>query len=49
MDLDALAEWGTGLANVRERLRFFFDGEAELRVRSQGVELSLPRHAQASE
>ena len=41
-DLDTLVERGTGLANIRERLRFFFNGEANLRVQPQGVELQLP-------
>ena len=41
-NLDVLTERGTGLANIRERLRFFFDDEADLRVLLQGVELRLP-------
>lgn len=41
-DLNTLVERGTGLANIRERLRFFFDDEADLRVQPQGVELQLP-------
>ena len=48
-DLDVLSERGTGLANVRERLRFFFDGEADLRVLPQRVELRLPLRCQSSE
>ena len=43
-DLAVVAERGTGLANVRERLLFFFDGEAEMYLQPQGVELCVPLH-----
>jgi LytS/YehU family sensor histidine kinase len=45
-DLDAVLDGGTGLANVHERLRLFFDGAAEMHLRAQGVELRLPLSAE---
>lgn len=41
-DLDAVLDKGTGLANVRERLRFFFDDAAQMRLQAQGIELWMP-------
>ncbi|WP_103029911.1 sensor histidine kinase [Salinibacter altiplanensis] len=41
-DLEAVLDKGTGLANVRERLRIFFREEAVMSLRPQGVELRLP-------
>lgn len=41
-DLDTVLDKGTGLANVRERLRFFFDDAAQMRLQAQGVELWMP-------
>jgi len=41
-DPGVVLDRGTGLANVRERLRHFFDGAAALHLRPQGVELRLP-------
>lgn len=41
-DLDDALSRGTGLANVCERLRLFFDGEAALSLLPQGVELTMP-------
>jgi Putative regulator of cell autolysis len=41
-DLDAVLDEGTGLANVQERLRIFYDTEAGLTLRPQGVEVRLP-------
>ncbi len=40
--LEAVLDEGTGLANVRERLRIFFREEAVMSLRPQGVELRLP-------
>ena len=41
-DLDAVTGEGTGLANVRERLRLFYGKKARMRLLPQGVELRLP-------
>lgn len=40
--LEDVLDEGAGLANVRERLRLFFDDEAQMRLRPQGVELWVP-------
>ena len=44
VDLDDVLDEGTGLANVRERLRLFFGDAARMRLQAQGVELRLPLH-----
>lgn len=47
-DLDQLATRGSGLANVRERLRLLFGREAVMRIIQNGVEMifpSLPENA----
>lgn len=44
-DLDAVLDEGSGLANVRERLRLFFDEAAQMHLRAQGVELWIPLDA----
>lgn len=41
-DPDELLTRGTGLANVRERLRLFFGDEATFSIRPNGVELTMP-------
>jgi signal transduction histidine kinase len=33
---------GSGLANVRERLRLFFGGDATFTIHPQGVEITMP-------
>lgn len=45
-NLDAVLDEGSGLANVRERLRLFFDDAAQMHLRAQGVELWIPRDAE---
>jgi signal transduction histidine kinase len=41
-DLEAVIARGTGLGNVRERLRHLFGAAASLRILPQGVEVSFP-------
>jgi signal transduction histidine kinase len=41
-DLEAVLDEGSGLANVRERLRLFFDDAAQMQLCKKGVELRLP-------
>lgn len=41
-DPDDILECGTGLANIRERLRLFFGPDATFSIRSQGIELTMP-------
>lgn len=40
--LDTILGRGTGLSNIRERLHHFYNGDALLRLRPQGVHLRLP-------
>jgi LytS/YehU family sensor histidine kinase len=46
-NLDAVLEKGTGLANVRERLRIFYDADAGITLHPQGVEVRLPLNTDA--
>ncbi|PSQ92216.1 MAG: hypothetical protein BRD30_02620, partial [Bacteroidetes bacterium QH_2_63_10] len=41
-DPEAVLDDGTGLANVRERLRLFYGDAARMHLRTQGVELWVP-------
>jgi signal transduction histidine kinase len=41
-DLDAVLDEGTGLGNVRERLRLFYGDDAQMRLLDQGVEIVVP-------
>jgi LytS/YehU family sensor histidine kinase len=41
-DLDAVVDDGTGLGNVRERLRLFYGTEAQMQLFEQGVEIVVP-------
>ena len=41
-DAEVVLARGSGLANVRERLRLFFGGDATFTIHPQGIELAMP-------
>lgn len=42
VNLDAVVDEGTGLGNVRERLRLFYGDDAHIQLLEQGVEITVP-------